>query len=206
MLQSTGAPKTTISSIRRTKLNPVDGTLVAVLIMLLLAGLLILFSATYYTAQDRGDPLSEVKKQLVGIALGAAAMALTSRIPYRFWRDTWVVVSALAVSAVLLVLVIIPGVGVYINGSRRWLSLGGLSFQPSELAKQAVVLYMATTLTYRGQRIRSLIYGIVPVLLVPGVVFLLILQQPNLSTAGSILITSFVMILIAQLYPLPATL
>ena len=197
MLQSTGAPKTTISPIRRTKLNPVDGTLVAVLIMLLLAGLLILFSATYYTAQDRGDPLSEVKKQLVGIALGAAAMALTSRIPYRFWRDTWVVVGALAVSAVLLVLVIIPGVGVYINGSRRWLSLGGLSFQPSELAKLAVVLYMATTLTYRGQRIRSLIYGIVPVLLVPGVMFLLILLQPNLSTAGSILITSFVMILIA---------
>ena len=197
MLQSTGAPKTTIPTIRRTKLNPVDGTLVAVLIMLLLAGLLILFSATYYTAQDRGDPLSEVKKQLVGVALGAAAMAVTSRIPYRFWRDTWVVVGALAFSAVLLVLVIIPGVGVYINGSRRWLSLGGLSFQPSELAKLAVVLYMATTLTYRGQRIRSLIYGIVPVLLVPGVVFLLILQQPNLSTAGSILITSFVMILIA---------
>ena len=197
MLQSTGAPKTTISPIRRTKLNPVDGTLVAVLIMLLLAGLLILFSATYYTAQDSGDPLGEVKKQLAGIALGAAALAVTSRIPYRFWRDTWVVVGALALSAVLLVLVIIPGVGVYVNGSRRWLSLGGLSFQPSELAKLAVVLYMATTLTYRGRSIRSLIYGIVPVLLVPGVMFLLILQQPNLSTAGSILITSFVMILIA---------
>ena len=197
MLQSTGAPKTTIANARRTKLNPVDGTLVAVLIMLLLAGLLILFSATYYTAQDSGDPLGEVKKQLAGIALGAAAMAVTSRIPYRFWRDTWVVVGALALSAVLLVLVIIPGVGVYVNGSRRWLSLGGLSFQPSELAKLAVVLYMATTLTYRGRSIRSLIYGIVPVLLVPGVMFLLILQQPNLSTAGSILITSFVMILIA---------
>ena len=197
MLQSTGAPKTTIANARRTKLNPVDGTLVAVLIMLLLAGLLILFSATYYTAPDSGDPLGEVKKQLAGIALGAAALAVTSRIPYRFWRDTWVVVGALALSAVLLVLVIIPGVGVYVNGSRRWLSLGGLSFQPSELAKLAVVLYMATTLTYRGRSIRSLIYGIVPVLLVPGVMFLLILQQPNLSTAGSILITSFVMILIA---------
>ena len=197
MLQSTGAPKTTIANARRTKLNPVDGTLVAVLIMLLLAGLLILFSATYYTAQDSGDPLGEVKKQLAGIALGAAARAVTSRIPYRFWRDTWVVVGALALSAVLLVLVISPGVGVYVNGSRRWLSLGGLSFQPSELAKLAVVLYMATTLTYRGRSIRSLIYGIVPVLLVPGVMFLLILQQPNLSTAGSILITSFVMILIA---------
>ncbi|MGN0778354.1 MAG: putative lipid II flippase FtsW [Aristaeellaceae bacterium] len=174
-----------------------DSTLMAVFIMLLLAGLLVLFSATYYTAQSTGDPLSEVKKQLIGVALGAAAMTVTSRIPYRFWQDTWVVVGALALSAVLLTLVIIPGVGVYINGSRRWLSIAGMSFQPSELAKIAVVLYMATTLTYRGQRIRSLFFGIVPVLMVPGVVFLLILEQPNLSTAGSILIVSFLMILVA---------
>ena len=195
MLQNASAQKTIHT--RKTKLNPVDGTLVAVLIMLLLAGLLILFSATYYTAQDRGDPLGEVKKQLIGIALGTAAMIFTSRVPYRFWRDTWVVVGALGISAVLLILVIIPGVGVYLNGSRRWLSVAGMSFQPSEFAKMAVVLYMATTLTYRGKRIKSLIFGIVPVLLVPGVVFLLILQQPNLSTAGSILITSLVLIVIA---------
>ena len=195
MLQNASAQKTIHA--RKTKLNPVDGTLVAVLIMLLLAGLLILFSATYYTAQDRGDPLGEVKKQLIGIALGTAAMVVTSRIPYRFWRDTWVVIGALGISAVLLILVIIPGVGVYLNGSRRWLSIAGMSFQPSEFAKLAVVLYMATTLTYRGKRIKSLIFGIVPVLLVPGVVFLLILQQPNLSTAGSILITSLILIIIA---------
>lgn len=195
MLQNASAQKTIHA--RKTKLNPVDGTLVAVLIMLLLAGLLILFSATYYIAQDRGDPLGEVKKQLIGIALGTVAMVVTSRIPYRFWRDTWVVIGALGISAVLLVLVIIPGVGVYLNGSRRWLSIAGMSFQPSEFAKLAVVLYMATTLTYRGKRIKSLIFGIVPVLLVPGVVFLLILQQPNLSTAGSILITSLILIIIA---------
>lgn len=195
MLQNASAQKT--AHVRKTKLSPVDGTLVAVLIMLLFAGLLILFSATYYTAQDKGDPLSEVKKQLIGIGLGTAAMIFTSRVPYRFWRDTWVVVGALGVSAVLLILVIIPGVGVYLNGSRRWLSVAGMSFQPSELAKMAVVLYMATTLTYRGQKIKSLLFGIVPVLLVPGVVFLLILQQPNLSTAGGILITSLIMIIMA---------
>lgn len=181
----------------RKKRNPVDGTLVVILILLLLAGLLVLFSATYYTAQDRGDPLSEVRKQLIGIGLGFAAMLVTSRIPYRFWRDTWVVVGSLAVSAVLLILVIIPGIGRYLNGSRRWLSIGGLSFQPSEIAKLAVVLYMATTLTYRGKNIRFLFRGIVPVLLVPGVLFLLILQQPNLSTAGSILIVSLLMVLMA---------
>ncbi len=181
----------------RKKLNPVDSTLILILIMLLLAGLLVLFSATFYTAQDRGDPLSEVRHQLLGIALGAAAMLVTSRVPYRFWRDTWVVTGALAISAVLLILVIIPGIGRYLNGSRRWLSVGGISFQPSEIAKISLVLYLATTLTYRGRNIRSLITGVVPVLLVPGVLFLMIMAQPNLSTGGSILIVSLVMILIA---------
>ena len=193
---SKSAQKQTNHILQR-KRNPVDGTLMAVVIMLLLAGLLVLFSATYYTAQATGDPLAEVKKQLIGIAMGAAAMLVTSRIPYRFWRDTWVVIGGLMLSALLLVLVIIPGVGVYVNGSRRWLSIAGMSFQPSELAKIAIVLYMATTLPYRGQRIRSLLFGIVPVLLVPGIMFLMILQQPNLSTAGSILIVSFLMIIMA---------
>ena len=196
MLQSNSARKTTGPSIWRRR-NPVDGMLVMVLILLLSAGLLVLFSATYYTSQDKANPLAEVERQLFGIALGAVACFVTSRIPYRFWKDTWVVVAGLAISLVLLTLVIIPGVGVYINGSRRWLSIAGISFQPSEFAKFAVVLYMAATLTYRGKGIRSLIFGIVPVLLVPGVVFLLILQQPNLSTAGSILIVALVMIVIA---------
>lgn len=195
--ESTPSAQKQKNQILQRKRDPVDGTLMTVFIMLLLAGLLVLFSATYYTAQDTGDPFAEVRRQLIGIALGAAAMTITSRIPYRFWQDTWIVVGALGISAVLLILVIIPGVGVYINGSRRWLSIAGMSFQPSEFAKIAIVLYMATTLTYRGRKIQSLFFGIVPVLLVPGVAFLLILEQPNLSTAGSILIVSFLMILIA---------
>ena len=196
MLQSNSARKTAGPRLWRRR-NPVDGMLVMVLILLLATGLLVLFSATYYTSQDKANPLAEVERQLFGIALGTVACVITSRIPYRFWKDTWVVIAGLGISLVLLTLVIIPGVGVYINGSRRWLSIAGVSFQPSEFAKFAVVLYMAATLTYRGKGIRSLIFGIVPVLLVPGVVFLLILQQPNLSTAGSILIVSLVMIIIA---------
>ncbi len=195
MLQRNAVPGAQKRPVRR--LPPIDSALIVVLTALLLAGLVTLFSATYYTAQDRGDPLGEVKRQLIGVALGAAAMAVTSRIPFRFWREPWVVAGSLALSAVLLILVIIPGVGVYLNGSRRWLSIAGMSFQPSELAKIAVVFYLASTLTSRGPRIRSLIFGIVPTLLVPGVMFLLILQQPNLSTAGSILIVSLVMIIIA---------
>ena len=196
MLQAKSAQKRQ-NAIPLKRRNPVDGTLVIILIMLLLAGLLVLFSATFYTGTSTRSPYSEVLKQLLGIGLGTAACIVTSRIPYRCWQHPYVVVGGLALSAVLLVLVIIPGVGVYINGSRRWLSLGGLSFQPSEIAKFAVVLYMATTLTYRGERIRRLFTGIVPVLVVPGVVFLLILEQPNLSTAGSILIVSLILIIMA---------
>ena len=196
MLQAKSAQKRQ-NAIPLKRRNPVDGTLVIILIMLLLAGLLVLFSATFYTGTSTRSPYSEVLKQLLGIGLGTAACIVTSRIPYRFWQHPYVVAGGLALSAVLLVLVIIPGVGVYINGSRRWLSLGGLSFQPSEIAKFAVVLYMATTLTYRGERIRRLFTGIVPVLVVPGVVFLLILEQPNLSTAGSILIVSLILIIMA---------
>ena len=177
--------------------NPVDGMLVAVLIMLLSAGLLVLFSATYYTQQDTGNPLGEVLRQLFGVVLGTIACIVTSRIPYRLWRQTWVVATGLVLSAILLVLVIIPGVGVYINGSRRWLVLAGVSFQPSELAKFAIVLYMATVLSKTGPRIRFLFRGIVPILIVPGITFLLILEQPNLSTAGSIMIVSLILIIMA---------
>ena len=194
MIAQESAPKRLIKVLTRRR-NPVDGSLIAIMIMLLLAGLLVLFSATYYSAAEQ--PWSEVVKQGIGVALGAAACVVTSRIPYRFWRQKWVVLTGLILSAVLLVLVIIPGIGVYINGSRRWLSLGGLSFQPSELAKFAIVLYMAAALSYTGPRIRSLWTGIVPVLIVPGICFLLILEQPNLSTAGSIMIVSLILIIMA---------
>ncbi len=194
MIGQESAPKRLFKVLMR-KRNPVDGSLIIILILLLSAGLLVLFSATYYSATE--NRLSEVFKQLIGIGLGTAACMVTSRIPYRFWRQTWVVVTGLVLSAILLILVIIPGVGVYINGSRRWLSLGGLSFQPSELAKFAIVLYMATTLSYAGPKVKRLWTGLVPILIVPGVTFLLILEQPNLSTAGSIMIVSLILIIMA---------
>ena len=175
----------------------VDHTLLALLAMLLMGGLLTLFSATYYKAVQSGDALLEVKRQLIGIALGGILMLITSRIPYTFWRDSRVVVAALAVSYILLILVIIPGIGVYLNGSRRWLNIAGMSFQPSEVAKIASVLYLSSTLSYRMGQVEHFWKGIIPLLIVPGIMFLLILEQPNLSTAGSIVIVAVLMMLLA---------
>ena len=179
------------------KRRPVDKTLPVIMLLLMMMGLVTLYSATYYTAQNGGDAFSEVKKQLFGMAIGAVAMFFTSRIPYWFWGRHNVALTGLGISAVLLILVIIPGVGVYINGSRRWLRLGPLSFQPSEFAKYAVVLFVALALAARGRRVQKFFSGILPVLIAPGVMFLLILEQPNLSTAGTIIIVSVILVMLA---------
>jgi len=169
------------------------------MVLLIAMGLLTLFSATYYQRTAGGDPLSAVKKQLFGIALGACACAFLSHVPYRFFRQTRVMLLLLGMSALLLILVIIPGIGVSINGSRRWLNLLGMSMQPSEFAKYAMVIFMAGALDSKGVQIRRLWGGVVPLLIVPGVMFLLILEQPNLSTGGSILICALLMLFTAGL-------
>ena len=80
---------------RKARLKPADGTLALILALLMMCGLLTLFSATYYKAVDQGDALLEVKKQLIGVGLGAFLMFLTSRIPYSFWQKPRVVMLAL---------------------------------------------------------------------------------------------------------------
>lgn len=176
-----------------------DKTVVLLMVLLLAMGLTTLFSATYYQRTAGGDPLSAVKKQLLGVALGAVCCVILSNVPYRVYRSPRVTLVLLGVSVLLLILVIIPGIGVSINGSRRWLNIAGLSVQPSELAKYAMVTFMAGALDRRGEEIGSLFRGVTPLLLVPGVMFLLILEQPNLSTGGSILICALLMLVAAGL-------
>ena len=175
----------------------IDMRVLVLFILLLLAGLLALFSASYYNFQDSGDAYLKVRQQVMGIGLGVVLMVVCLRVDYRLFQKPWVLLSMLAAGAVLLVLVLIPGIGVLANGSRRWLNLAGISFQPSEFAKCAMVTYMAAALTNKGADVKKLFSGIVPVLIVPGIMFLLILEQPNLSTALSILLVAFVMIAIA---------
>ena len=181
----------------KAKRRPVDKVLLMIMCLLMLFGLLTLFSATYYQALSSGDALSEVKKQLFGVAVGAAAMSVTARVPYALWQKKQVVLTAVIGSIVLLVLVAIPGIGRSVNGSRRWLGVGSLTFQPGEIAKYAAVLLMATILTYREEKLQHFFRGLLPVLIVPGIMFLLILEQPNLSTAGTIIIVCLIMVMMA---------
>ena len=179
------------------KLRQVDRGLLVAFVALLLCGLVVLYAASYYNAQDRGSALSEVYSQLMGIAAGALLMLFLLRLDYRILARAQISGSLLAISVALLILVAIPGVGRLVNGSRRWLRLGPVSFQPSELAKYAVILHLARLLSRRRYDVTRFFRGLVPALLFPGIMFLLILLQPNLSTAGSILIVSAVMVMVA---------
>ena len=178
-------------------LRGVDKGLLITFIALLLSGLTVLYAASYYNAQDSGSALSEVYSQLMGMAAGAILMLPLLKIDYRILARPKLATTLLLASVVLLVLVAIPGIGKMLNGSRRWLRFGPISFQPSELAKYAVILHLARLLSRRNYDVTRLFRGLVPAFVFPGIAFLLILLQPNLSTAGSILIVSAVMVMVA---------
>lgn len=178
-------------------LRYVDRGLLICFIALLACGLLVLYAASYYNAQDRGSALSEVISQMMGVAAGAILMLFLLHIDYRMLAKPQISTTLLLVSIVLLILVAIPGIGRMLNGSRRWLRIGPVSFQPSELAKYASILHLARLLSRKNHDVTRFFRGMIPAFLFPGLLFLLILLQPNLSTAGSILIVSAVMVMIA---------
>ena len=165
--------------------------------LLLITGLIVLFAASYYNAQDKGSALSEVWSQLLGVAVGVCGMAVVLRLDYRLLKKPWVSGGLVGISVVLLILVAIPGIGRYVNGSRRWLVVGPITFQPSEMAKYAAIVFMARALSSGTRDVRKFFTRVVPLFAVPGLMFLLILMQPNLSTAGSILIVSVILVAMA---------
>ena len=96
---------------RQTVRRTCDKTIVTLMVILLMLGLVTLFSATYYPRTVAGDPLSAVKKQLVGVGIGAVLCVLLSNVPYTVYRSWRVMLALLGAAALLLVLVIIPGAG-----------------------------------------------------------------------------------------------
>lgn len=181
----------------KVKQKPVDKTFLSLMFCLMAVGLVTLLSATYFQAQGTAEALAEVEKQLLGILVGGGAMSFTMRMHYSFFRRKQVVLTLTGISLLLLVLVAIPGIGRSVNGSRRWLGVGGFTFQPGEIAKYATVILLANLLTGRERKLQSFFRGVLPVLAVPAIMFLLILEQPNLSTAGTIIIVSVIMVMLA---------
>ena len=159
--------------------------LTAITLVLLSFGLVNLYSASAFLAQRQGLPDSfYVLRQTGGAALGLVLLVACARVPYRWWRVlAWPILLITALVLLALVLPWTTGIAPEINGARRWIHLLGMSFQPSELAKIAIVVWTAHLAVKKQDEFRSLSRGMLPFLIMWTVLLVPILLQPDLSTA-----------------------
>ena len=163
-------------------------------LLLTVMGLVMLFSASFPSANyETGDPPFYLKRQGLFALLGLAAMVVMSRMNYQKLRRYSVLL--VGISLFLLLLVLVPGLGINENGATRWLGKKGvLTFQPSEIAKLAVIVFFADSISKKKNLMETFKYGIRPYLLLLAFYAVLMLLEPHLS--GTILIVGTGVVLI----------
>ena len=168
--------------------GPIDLPFFVLVILLTGIGLVMLLSASFpsaYYETDGRNPTFYFVRQGIFAIMGIAAMLFISKINYQWFRRF--ARPLLFVSVILLVFVLIPGVGIMRNNARRWLGIGELlTFQPSEIAKVAVVVYFSHSISKKKDKMRTFRYGILPYALLLIVLAVLVGLEPHLS--GAILI------------------
>jgi len=171
------------------------GITVAVLV---LVGIVMVFSSSaVYALEKYNDSYYFLKRQAVWCLLGTGVLLVVKKMDYRkLQQHTYPIMLA---TFLLLLAVMFPQVSKEVGGARRWLTLGGFSFQPSELAKFALVLFIAKSLVKRADKLRDFAYGYLPNLVVLGFFFVPILFQPDFGTAVIICMVTFTMLFVAGL-------
>ena len=152
---------------------------------LLAFGLVMIASAGVgYSRVRFGDEYFFFKRQLLfGVLPGLLILAIVKNIDYKIWRKFSFLF--FVVSMVFLVLVFVPGIGSKIYGASRWVQLGPLSFQPSEMLKISLILYLAAWLEGKRERIKDFYEGLVPFLMIVGIISFLLIKQPDIGTLGA---------------------
>ena len=168
---------------RRLIHSDLDGVLLGTIIALLVIGILMMFSASYPAAiQDGRSGTYYATRQLGFAAAGLVAMGVLSIVPYQIFSKLWISGTAFGISFILLILVLIPGIGSDQGTfARRWIAVGGMTFQPSELMKIAIVLFFAMLIIRNEHRMKTFWYGIVPYMLMLAMVAGLMMKEPHLS-------------------------
>jgi cell division protein FtsW len=169
-----------------------DYVLIVVVTALLILGLMMVYSSTFDMAyREYGNPNHFFLRQLMWTVLGTGALIFLARIDYHLWQR-WAV---LIMAGTLLALGMVVVMGSEKFGAQRWLLNG--SIQPSEVAKIAVIIYIAAWLTSKGEKLRQVSYGLIPFAILIALVCGLILFQRDLSTAVLIGVTAWAMFFFA---------
>lgn len=168
-----------------------DLAIILITIVLLGIGVVMVFSASSVASlMEHKDPYYYLKRQLLWAALGLLGMGILSQLDYRFYRR--LALPGIVMSLILLGTVLV--VGPLIGGSRRWLPLGVTGFQPSELAKLCMVIFVADYCDRRRGSLRYFFTGFVPPLLVVVAVVGLILLEPDFGTGAVVFMNAMIML------------
>jgi len=171
-------------------------SLLIVIVALSLFGLVMIASASMpYAAETHGSPFYIVGRQLVFLVLGLLLGYAVYQIPITIWERY--ALPLILVSLFFLALVLIPGIGKQVNGSRRWLDFGVFTVQVSEAVKLLIIVYMAGYLVRRGDLVRESFDGFVRPLVLIGIASVLLLAEPDFGAAFVIVVTSLAMLFIA---------
>ena len=171
-----------------------DYILLGAVIVLVAAGLTFVYSAGYYTAQKQtGNKYYYLFKQLTGAAIGAVSLVAAYFVPQKVLKKS--ALPLFCVSLVLLGLVFVPHIGIENYGAKRWIGVGGFSFQPSEIAKFAFVLFCAYYFDKNGDKSYKF-WQFLPIIAAGGAVCVLIIAEPNMSVTVCVGIVMLIMLLL----------
>lgn len=191
------APSARSEIILRRERHQPDWSILVAVVALAAVGILMVYSSSAmraYIVQD--DTFAIVGPQILWAALGVLAMLVTMRIDYRYLR--LVSLPAYLIAVVLLVLVFVPSLNRVVGGSARWIVLGPLpAIHPAEIAKLALIIYLAHWMASRGTRIAAFRSGTIPFLLITVPVFALVFKEPDLGTTTVVAATAFTMFFVA---------
>ena len=173
-----------------------DKLLLLAVIAIIIFGIIMIYSASSIWAEYKyQDPFKFVKAQSAFFLLGLLCIFIISKLDINILYKKANLI--LLISFILLILVLIPGIGSIRNGSRSWFGIGSLGIQPSEFAKLGLIIYLSKYLANNRKIIKDVKKGVLPILLVIGVFFLLIMLEPDFGTAMVIVLTLVVMIFIS---------
>jgi cell division protein FtsW len=167
----------------RTLYHEPDWWLLAILLTLVMFGLVMVYSASFGLAiSEGGTPYQYLVRQAIYTVIGLIGLTVAMRVDYHRLR-VWAFPAMLGSVMLLAALVFVPGLGTEIYGAKRWIFIGPISIQPSEIVKLALVIYMASWLSGKGARVRSFSYGMVQFAVVMGLVIGLVMLEPDLGTS-----------------------
>lgn len=172
-----------------------DAQLLAGVLFLVGFGIVMVYSASFEFAAARfGNGQHFLYRQIIYAGMGLLAMIVLMRVDYHKFYGKTVAYGLLVLVGLLLILVLIPGVSPEINGTHRWLKLGPISLQPAELAKFAVVIFLANGILFKKGKMKSFWFGFLPHLVIPGALIFLIVLEPDFGGAALILGVCLIML------------